>query len=181
IRTEVADAAKYEIAENDIPDVIVIEMLRACLESEPQVAVAAHMLRQVPDVVMVPAEVSVDLVLINDSREFDLDAAVTGTDPVARDRIPVGRVIAIDRAGLLSLDGAIPGVELHLPEHDPKRYRPMLCTTIRVYDDHLLQDYDSGITCPQRVPIDGELKPGDSLRLSYRRGARPGIAAELIA
>ena len=176
---EVADATTYEINPGEPPDVIVIEMLRTGLQSEPQVAVAEHLIRQAPGAIMIPVEVMIDLVLLNPAREFEL-AADAGGDQIERDRIHVGRVMTIDRATLLSPERGIPSSELRLPDHDPTRYQPMLCTTIRIYGDHVLKDYDSGITCPGKVPIEGEILPGDSLRFSYRRGKRPGLTAERV-
>ena len=164
---EVADAATYQIGE-PLPDLIVIEMLRTALQSEPQVAVATHLHRQAPNAMMVPEEVRVDLSLIDNAREH--------TDVEARDRIHIGTLLKLDRDTLGACK--FEPVTLTLPDFDQARYRPMFLTTIRVYDGHHLRDYDSGITIPKRVNL--RCGPGDQLEFRYEVSRDPGIAVRVI-
>ena len=169
---EVADAADYRIDPTNLPDMIMIEMMRAGLESEPQVGVSMHLIRQAQRAVLIPAEIGLDLMLINGRQEFDLDTATP------RDRIQVGRLLTLNRATLLQRE--LPSCVLEIPAHDSSRYRPMICTEIRVYADHVLRDYDSGITCPRKLAIDGELNAGDRVSVSYEQGGRPGLRVKRL-
>ena len=57
----------------------------------------------------------------------------------------------------------------------PVRFQPMLSTTIRVYGNEILKDYDSGLTCPRKLSIDGALNTGDTIRFHYQLGSRPQL------
>ena len=167
-----ADAGEYKIASDDRPDMIVIEMLRAALEAEPQVAVARHLLGQAPAAVMIPEEVRIDLALVNQSREF-----VVGdlSETAVRDRILIGTPLVLNKAALASL--ANPSrLRLSIPEFDEAVYRPMLLTNIRVFGNNLLADYDSGITCPKALSA----KQGGTIEFFYELTGRPGLRARRV-
>lgn len=174
---ETLDAADYTIEADGRPDIILIEMLRAGLDAEPQVAVAMQLFREAPDATMIPDEVRIDLVLINQSREFTFDGSMD-SDEIVRDRIDVGEVFVLNKSALESWVQSAerpPLRSLTFPEFDEQIYRPMLTTTIRVYGEHLLKDYDAGITCPKALPSDVDTKSGATLEFSYEIGERPGL------
>ena len=174
---ETIDAMDYQMSGDDLPDVILIEMLQTTLRSEPQVAVSRHLMAQAPHALLVPERVSVELMLVDGSREFDLDGS-----GLERDRIPLGAAFAIDRDAIErwknNSDDRLPGSDIKLPDAFDERYEPMLFTTIRVFKDHVLRDYDSGLTVPSKLPIDGDVPTGDTLRFSYQLGNRPGLICE---
>ena len=161
----VADASEYRIADNS-PDVIVVEMLRAALASEPQVAVVRHLSAQTPDALMIPQQVRIDLTLVNASREL-----AVGDSAVERDRIAVGTVFDLDRS-----TDAKP-IVVTVPEFDERRYQPMLLTTVRIYADYSLTDYDSGITLPKKID---NIAAGNTVEFAYEIGARPRLTARVI-
>jgi len=169
---EVGDAARFAFDSGEKPDIMIIEMLRPALASEPQVAVAINLGGQHPDSVLIPESVTVELALVNPGREFTTD----GTEP-GRDRINVGSVCTLDRRAIL--DGKLEPVVVALPDFDAARYRPMLLTTLTVYGDHVLRDYDSGITCPRPLRPNN-VGPGDEIEFTYRCGADPHIHAERL-
>jgi len=80
-------------------------MMQACLESEPQVAVTRHLLKQAPQAILVPEEVRVDLALVDPSREFDMTALEQKRAPTQRERIPVGSVFVVNRETVRLWDG----------------------------------------------------------------------------
>jgi predicted RNA methylase len=172
-RLEVADARGYEIATP--PDVIVVEMLRAGLEDEPQVVVAGHLIRQAPNAVLIPATITLDLVLVNSRREFAMNDEL-----LDRDRIYVERVLTVDRDSLIAQGTHFAPTRVTIPDHDPLRYRAVICTTVQTFGDHILRDYDSGITCPRILNLAREIRPGDILELSYEINRRPGVRIRRI-
>ena len=105
---EVVNAGAYRIRQHEPPDVIMLEVMQACLESEPQVAVTRHLLRH---------------------------------------------------------------------QMEP-RYQPMRFTEITVYRDHVLRDYDSGLSYPRQLVSRDAVGPGDTVRFAYQLGAHPRLVAE---
>jgi hypothetical protein len=153
---ETMDAAAYQASADQPPDIILMEIMRACLETEPQVAVTRHLLKQAPHAILVPEEVRVDLVLMDPSCEFDLADTELNQTPVERDRISVATVFVMNRETVKSWDkidgNRLPAAVVQIPEPLEPRYQPMLFTTVRTYQNHLLKDYDSGLICPMQLP-----------------------------
>lgn len=163
----IGDATRYQIDSTSPPDIIVIEMLRAALEGEPQVSVAMHLGAQATDAVMIPEKITIDLALVDSSKEFSFVE-----ETPARDRIVIGNVYTLDRTTTAP-------IVLTIPDFDATRYRPMLLTTVRVYGEHILSDYDSGITCPKELRFDGGIAPGDEIEFEYELGGEPGLKGKL--
>ena len=161
----VADASKYRIGDH-VPDVIVVEMLRAALASEPQVSVVRNLCAQAADAVVIPHRVRIDLALVNASRDFPV-----GENGVERDRIAVGTVFVLDRA-----TDPKP-IVVTLPEFDERRYQPMLVTTVQIYGDYSLADYDSGTTLPRKVD---NIAAGDTVEFVYEIGPEPRLTTRVI-
>lgn len=179
---ETMDAAHWRPVPGQPPDVVVLEIMRACLESEPQVAVTRHLLAQAPGAVLVPREVRIDLVLVDPAREFDLEAVAENRPPREWDRIPVGTAFVLHReavAGWAGIDGdRLPGAELRLPECEP-RYQPMLFTHIQIHGRHRLEDHASGLTSPRALEVKGALHAGALIRFHYQLGSHPKLEAEV--
>lgn len=168
------DAAEYRIDEANPPDVIVVEMLRPALESEPQVSVTRHLLRVARDAVIIPREVRIDLTLVDRTREFS-----TGEAPPERCRVHLATVFLLNKD---TSEGSADGeaVRVELPDYDVTRFDPMLLTSVHVYGDHVLRDYDSGITCPRKIDVAGGAGPGDTIEFIYRTGRNPKLTARKI-
>ncbi|MGC1374700.1 MAG: class I SAM-dependent methyltransferase, partial [Anaerolineales bacterium] len=181
-RCETMDAALYRIDPDQPPDVILMEMMQACLKSEPQVAIARHLLLQAPRAILIPEEVRIDLVLVDLSREFALDDLEQNTGGIQRDRIPVAPVFVVNREAVHlweSIGGnRLPGLAARLPDPMQQRYRPMLFTNIRIYQDHVLKDYDSGLTCPRHFSSDMPIQAGDTIYFHYELGRQPRLKGE---
>lgn len=170
---EIADASEFRIDQDASPDLIVVEMLRSALRSEPQVVVAKHLMLQAPEALLIPEEVRIDLALVDRSREFSTDESLPD-----RDRIPVATVFTLDRVSLVGPPSQ--PVQVELPGFDDSRYDPMLLTTVHVYGDHVLRDYDSGITCPQKLRTGERAGPNDRLEFMYRVGSEPELVVRKI-
>jgi hypothetical protein len=184
-RFETADAGSYRVCPDQPPDVILMETMQACLESEPQVALTRHLLKQAPHAILIPEEVRIELTLVDPSREFDLDGLKQNRDPIQRARIPVASVFVLNRETVNSWKShgshRLPASAVRIPDPLEQRYEPMLSTIIRIYKDQILQDYDSGITYPRALSIEGAIKPGDTIQFHYELGSRPRLNGEVSA
>jgi hypothetical protein len=154
---ETADANAY-LVKKPI-DLILVEMLRSALRSEPQVAVTRHLRAQAAGAVIIPERVQIDLALIDSSREFSTE----------RDRIILGTVYSFDE----NTDPLV----ITLPDFDVARYSPMLLTSVQVYGEFALSDYDSGITLPGTV---GNVGPGQTVEFVYETSVNPGLRVHVI-
>ena len=179
---KVMDAGAYRVNPDHPPDIILMEIMKSCLDDEPQVAVTRHLLSQAPGAILVPEDVRVELALVNFSAEFDLDdSGKVRADP-DRDRILVGSVFTLNRktVGCWKDSGndRLAGAMVQLPVYSPTQYQPMLFTTISVYKNHVLRNYDSGLSSPRPLQLDAALGPGDSIQFCYELGQHPALKAE---
>jgi hypothetical protein len=168
ISIETIDAVKYEIDPAEPPDIIIVEMLRAGLEAEPQAAVGSYLMKKVPEAVMIPAEIRVDLVLMDLKRQ--IDGGVSEINDVT-----VGTVLKLDAGAYLNEELITRKSRLLLPPFDKDRYLPMLFTEVDTYGNHRLRRYDSGITVPRRIQTKREITGGDALEFQYLMGDMPGL------
>lgn len=157
-----------------------MEIMQYCLESEPQVAVARHLLYQAPDAILVPEEVNIQLILVDMSREFALNDQQQGNiKPIQRKRIPVSSVFVLNKEMIISWGtdntDKLPATTVKMPDNINSTYKPMLFTVIKTYEDHVLKDYDSGLTCPKSLPVDREIKSGDKIKFHYKLGNYPKL------
>lgn len=180
-----ADATCYRMPDGQNPDVIVSETMAVCLRNEPQVSIARNLLAQAPEARLVPQSVSVEVYLLDPSKEFTLmPAGHTGPVPEpVRDRIHLGKVFELDAANIRAwkdLTGdSLPAGQVTMPSGQAKRYLPYLLTKIVIYGDNRLQDYDSSLTMPRC--LDGNLRPGETLQFRYNLGPYPELAYEIMA
>jgi hypothetical protein len=174
------DAGTHEIDPADAPDLIVLEAMQSCLSAEPQVALARHLMRQAPAAVLVPERVTVRLDLVDLSKEFSLTDPERPDEVVSRDRHSLGEVFRLDRESIPAWPptavNALPAASIRMPLDWDRRYQPMLFTEVIAYRNHVLGDYDSGLTCPRAPFVDGALEPGAVIRFTYELGHQPRLA-----
>lgn len=173
------DACDYRIDSAHPPDLIVIEVLQACLQAEPQVAVARHLLAQAPAALLVPERISIRLDLVDVGKEFSVSGSANERSSQQRGRLASGELFCLDRQSIVAWgecrDDVLPAASVQLPESWDRRYQPMAFTEITSYRAHRLGDYDSGLTCPRSPTIDGALEPGVLIDFSYELGHNPGL------
>ena len=177
-----ANACAFRIDAERPPDLLLMEVMQACLQVEPQVAVARHLLPQAPQAILVPEEVRVDLRFVDPRREFDLDGGERASVIAGRDRSSGGTVFTLNRSTIedwAGIAGArLPGTSVRIPDpYDTKRV-PMLFTYIRVFGEHGLGDYDSGLTSPHALRLTHDLTAGQLLRFHYELGNDPELVCE---
>jgi len=180
-----ADATRYEIPADAIPDVIVSETMSVTLHNEPQVAIARNLLSQAPEARMVPTYVSVEACLLDGAREHTfLPADHVGEIPEPqRDRIYLGKIFELDAASIhqwKNIKGEqLPAGKIKLPVPLKKRYRLHLLTRITTYGDTCLDDYESSLTMPRAFlePFYG----GEVLQFHYQLGSDPELQYVKVA
>ncbi len=159
----------------DLLHILVIEAMQRALEKELQVALTFNLARQLPDGgVLIPEEVSLTASLADLSREFTLlPADHEESVPLenTRRRIDLGSVLHLNaRTEASDLRPTV----FKVPENIGSCNRLLILTKIRVFEEWVLDDYDSGLTVPAVVHEVGAIEPGDSLQLSYESGPQPG-------
>ena len=181
-----ADASHYEIPPDSIPDVIVSETMNVCLGKEPQVSIARRLLAQAPNARMVPEAVSVEVCLLDPLKEFaPIDPAQEGQfiEPV-RDRIYLGKVFELDAQNVKRwadiTEDSLPAASITVPDSVLQRYQMRLLTRIVVYGQIRLDDYDSSLNLPQRLPGKPTFAGGEILQFHYKLGAYPGLDFEVV-
>lgn len=180
-----ADATRYEIPAECCPDVIVSETMAVCLHNEPQVSVFRHLFSQAPEAKLVPQSVTIDMCLLDWSKEHVLVSAdhVGDIPSPQRDRLNLGRVFELDGANILCWqtidEDYLPAGRVQIPEMVDGRYRPYLLTNIVVYGENRLQDYDSSLTMPQPLPGRPTFTGGETLQFRYRLGSNPQLEFEV--
>ena len=183
---ETTDATEYRIAPSRRPDLLLSETMNACLAKEPQVTIAWNLHRQAPGAALVPETIRVVGCLLDPSKEFSFAEAESGMAPApaCRDRVSLGTVFELSARTIASwtnLDaGWIPGGSIAIPNPLDPRYVPMLLTEVLVHGEHLLRDYDSGLTLPKHIPLAAQPRGGETLAFRYRLGRHPGLECEVL-
>ena len=181
---QVADAGSVRIAEDWPPDIVLMEVMQACLEKEPQVAVTRHLVGQAPEATLIPAEVRIELKLVDLSREFAFHYSDQDVPEVQRDRVHVETLFRLNREAVLSWDDGdselLPAAEVQVPELPESRYQLMLFTIVDVFGDNTLRDYDSSLTVPRTMGGKLRFKPGDTVEFSYQCGTHPGLICRVL-
>jgi len=184
-RYEITDAKRYQILRDEPPDVTVMEIMNACLEKEPQVAITRHLLRQAPQTILVPESIRIDAYLVDTSKEFTFVEPQQAGGRSKKDRIPLGRVFELSRETVKMWNSCgntrLPAASVQIPDPLERHYTPMLFTTIQVFRNHYLKAYDSGLTTPRILPSPRPLQGGDILKFSYRLGSHPALRCDSIA
>ncbi|TWT93781.1 SAM-dependent methyltransferase [Stieleria varia] len=180
---ETTDAMSYAIDTNEPPDILLLEVMQACLESEPQVSVTRHLIQQAPFAVLVPQEVRVILKLVDSSQEFSLNSNDSSPSSPQRDRLPIGVAFALNKETASQWDDGdanhIAASTLSMPANWDARYEPMLFTEIVVYGEHVLMSYDSGLTCPRHLSVDGTIEREAIIDFVYQLGDRPRLTGKV--
>lgn len=179
------DATRHTIPAGKAPDIIVSETMAVCLHNEPQVAIARNLLSQAPDAHMVPQSVSVEVCLMDWSREHQImPSDYVGKVPEPnRGRINLGKIFELNAANINRWqnigDDYLPAGRVTIPSPLECRYKPYLLTNITVYENHRLQDYDCSLTAPQ--PLHRKINQGEVLQFRYRLGNHPQLLCDVVA
>jgi hypothetical protein len=87
----------------------------------------------------------------------------------------LGGVITLDVDDLPADCDGFPVRRLKVPAHDPQKWKLRMMTRIAVDDDHLIDDFDSGLTLPELIPCPPQLsQDGGLVEFRFHAGASPG-------
>lgn len=173
------DAANYVIPQDAIPDVIVMEIMQCCLHKEPQAMVSRHLIEQAPMATLVPQKIAIELALVNISDDLhpERDLAVPFNHSC------LGEAFTLCKSSILQwqkekCSKVLPGKQLTIPANIEQGYQLMLKTKITVFEEHVLQNYESGLTTPK--PLSGYMDASACKRIqfSYMMGTCPTLVAQ---
>ncbi len=174
---ECGDACAIEI-ESPV-DVILTETMNAALSQEPQVAISQALIRQHPTAMLVPQSIRVDCVLLNFAAE------TSHFPPQPGERQGLGTVFELNCTSALELKenaGQLPAARINLPSDIKNGFSPWLTTTVQVFEDSQISDYETQITSP--VPLSTQsgqpLAAGTALAFAYQLGHTPGIVFNVV-
>ena len=145
-----ADAATYVIDAAARPvDIVLSETMQYCLIDEMQVPITLNLMGQLPpETILIPEQIRLSLVVLD-----------TAGDRTVQD---LGPIFTVDKQSLLThqaggKDADFPTVRLTVPPHQsllkptPATGPLAIRTGITVYGQHVLYDYDSGLTIPKVI------------------------------
>ncbi|MGH2553133.1 MAG: hypothetical protein ACRDEB_05415 [Chitinophagaceae bacterium] len=150
-----ADAVNYSIPDDQQPDILVSETMNNALQREPQVSIVANLMSQCSrQPFLIPEQIKIEACLIGDPLlnpssilslntllELDVQTAIQiKNDP--------------DKVQALS-----PGVQVTIPSRPDPLYKQLaLCTTIRIFRQHVIRHNESGLTIPQILMMISSIK-----------------------
>ena len=178
-----ADAANYRIPVDALPDIILTETMSVALSNEPQVSICRNLIAQAPEAILIPAEVKIDLVQIAPTKEHSLVSADHQGEipPPKRYRVPLGEVFTLNKTSIRQWQQErgerLPGNSIALPKVLDPMLQASLLTTITVYSNIQLKDYDCSLTLPIKLQTEEPLVAGHPLHFHYQLGAHPGLRA----
>jgi hypothetical protein len=172
-----ADATSWQNPGPTPWHVVVVEALERALEKEPQVRIMANLAPQLaPGGLVVPERIVVRACLADLAREVvSLVEA-----PAERRRVVLGTVFELnaDSARALGRGEPVPTGRFRVPELSPGDPADlMLATTLVVWDDVVLEEYESGITYPAFQHGAGRVRSGATIQVSYQDGPDPRFVA----
>jgi hypothetical protein len=187
------DAASYNHRAEGPLHMVVSETMQKALAKEPQLAITANLAPQLTNGgIFIPQRISIDLCLGDLEKEFTLLSPGADTsrlpDPhMTRDRIALKQLLDVTMESAPALlsnlkthgpNGtlSLPPVLVHIPElNGNTQYRPMILTTITVYESFRIGDYASGLTSPTTLHDLGFLRGGETIEFRYCLGEKPGF------
>ncbi|MGF1679699.1 hypothetical protein [Photobacterium minamisatsumaniensis] len=203
------DACKYESSTSI--NIVVLESLQHGLSREGHVAIARHFARIMdPNGIFLPQDIMLYAVLTVGQKEFiekwkeengracDVSQEIIGCNQ----RVELGEILRLNTKTLIDLKdyvvdsstSLIECEEIVIPSESviPEQPLIIICTQIKVYNEEVLNEYESGIThplpdmqvCINYTPQDAKpgdlmVKSGDKLKFYYRLNGLPGFMATI--
>ena len=198
------DVLEYQ-GDSEPFDLLLLEAMQHGFSREGHMSMALHLAQFIkPDGAFIPKKITIDAKLVDANQEFvhqwqgavqvsadDMDEAIKAQ------RIDMGNVLCVDAQSILQLPRVIIDEHtellrcqtLQIPDIGIAQEKTVIfTTTIEVWDDEWINEYDSGITHPlpdQNICINftptelraGDLliKSGELMQLYYRLNGLPGF------
>ena len=171
------DATSYN-HEGDPFHICVVECMQKALTQECQVAITNNLAPQLhPEGYFIPDTVTLDACLAHPDQEF----RPAPTPDFVPERVPLGELFRLDRETYKKLPEQ-PGAEytiacpdIQLPDPYPASFNVTLFTRIRLFEDIVLNDFQSGLTVPYMLFHLDELRQVKTLKSEFRVCRYPGL------
>ncbi|NUO03457.1 MAG: class I SAM-dependent methyltransferase [Saprospiraceae bacterium] len=168
-----ADAATFQWPELHPLHLVVTETMQCALDKEPQVAITQNLAPQLCEGgILVPENIRVEAILCIAAQEFL-------TEDDQKFRIPLGVLMNLNKtsASDSELNRA---VVFKAPEQMAEQPHCLLFTTITVFGDLVLNEYESGLTYPKTVYELGRIQAGNVLEFRYQLDGAPGFRCRFL-
>lgn len=127
--------------------------------------------------IFIPERITVDACFCDPEKEFlpaEFSDSVSSfeTSQAKRVRINLGRVLELtaETPPALFAEADLPSVVLEVPKEIDKNLNLMLTTTIKVFKSVVIEEYESGITCPVILHDLNQTKRGSRIEFVYSLG-----------
>lgn len=172
------DASRYLHPKDDPIHMVVTETMAQLLYKEPQVSITLNLVPQmVSNGIFIPEEVIISLRAINTANDYlRLTNRLPENEKVA---LHVQDIFTLDKNCLNLVDTESNGLQILLEDviipQIPQQFDQLkLFTEIKIYNNHFLKAYESGLTSPLDFKID-EVKEGELISFMYRINHVPGL------
>jgi hypothetical protein len=170
------DAATYRIAASWQPDIILSETMKPSLKKEPQVSIAANLVGQCPQAILIPELIEVSAVLYNSKMDDEIQFIHLQT------LLVFTKEQAIQMATQqLAGDVVFPVTKLQVQKPVQHNFsRLALLTYIRVFNNEVLGLNQSSLTIPENVYNLHSIKSWPAVfNLQYRIYPLPGFSVSI--
>ena len=188
-----ADAITYRHPPEIPLHMVVSETMQAGLAREPQIAIMRNFLSQIKENgIFIPENIVVEACLSNSEQEDigllmhrdDLGYPI-GREKQALDRVPLGRIIALNattaRAKAIGSEWAtIPLATIGIPPRSKQFDQFLLLTTVTVFDSYGFGPYECELSFPLRLHDLDQIVSGQKVRFSYVFDRKPGLQHQLV-
>jgi hypothetical protein len=164
------DASRYLHPKDDPIHIVVTETMAQLLYKEPQVSITLNLAPQmVSGGVLIPEEVILSLRAINTANDY---LRMTNRLPENGNvELHLQDIFVLDKNCLNLVDTESNGVQICLEDiiipRIPQQFDQLkLFTEIKIYNNHVLKAYESGLTSPLDFKID-EVTKGDVISFMY--------------
>jgi predicted RNA methylase len=157
-------------------DIVVSETMQTCLKNEPQVAIMQNLIPQLSHKsVFIPEEISIDAYLVSPILEQEYLFYYEGERPPLN-RVFLGNVFVVNKNNL-NTDQLQRIIEIPYKTSDFHLLR--LFTTVKIFDNEILNNRDSSITLPVDF-YDLNRQQANRIDFRYIQGPRPGIKSRIM-
>lgn len=181
------DATSYKHPAGRALHIVVTETMQSALLNEPQVSIAMNLAPQISDSgILVPERIDIDACLV------DFSYKPERSDTANPARIMLGPVaeITLDSCRRLSQqfpggdkpeESFLPAGSVETPPEATEDFYLTLLTTITVFGQFALGEYESLLTYPIVIHDAGPIRGGMKIEFYYQFGAQPGFKCRQAA